>query len=169
MQREKEEREWKEAQERKTEATSKLIDFITNDLAVHVSFDYQKKMLGYHQTFSAQDMFREIDQNNNGELTSAEFCEYFKDDNDFEGFNFENVTRKWNMHGEDRLSFVDFREGLAPYSSGRDYYGSVSNSYPPRARTEEAREAQAKAARSQLKLVLYLVGKQSESTDGVMS
>jgi len=63
------------------------------------------------------------------------------------------------MYGEDRLSFVDFREGLAPYSGGRDYYGNVSNSYPPRGRTEEAREAQAKAAKSQLKLVLYLAGK----------
>jgi len=40
-------------------------------------------MLGYHQSFSAQDIFREIDANNNEELTAAEFTEYFKDEEDF--------------------------------------------------------------------------------------
>lgn len=123
--REIEEKEWKEAQEKRNEASSKLIGFVTDSLPVYINFEYQKKLLSYHATFSTSDMFREIDANKNGFINAAELSEYFKDEEDFQEFNFEIVTKKWNGHGEDKLSFQDFKEGLSPCSNNqRDYYGS---------------------------------------------
>lgn len=100
--REIEEKEWKEAQEKRNEASSKLIGFVTDSLPVYINFEYQKKLLSYHATFSTSDMFREIDANKNGFINAAELSEYFKDEEDFQEFNFEIVTKKleWSWRGQ---------------------------------------------------------------------
>lgn len=91
--------------------------FLTEDLPAQINFEYQKKLLSYYSCFSAGEIFKEIDTNGNGFISSEELAAYFEGEADFEEFNFDALTKKWNMHGEDKLSFVDFREGLAPYSN----------------------------------------------------
>jgi len=80
---EKREQEWKEAQLRKYDATGKLVGYLTDKIAEYVNIDFQKKLLSYHGSFNAMDLFRELDTNNQGFLTSDNFVEYFQDDEDF--------------------------------------------------------------------------------------
>ena len=103
------------------------------------------------------DFFRELDTDNQGFLTASHLEKYFAEDEDFVGFNFLNLVKHWNGHNEDRLSYVDLKEGISPYpgSRGRDYGGSSSYG---RYRDEEQKAAQDKAWKSQLKLVIYLTG-----------
>jgi predicted Holliday junction resolvase-like endonuclease len=69
-QKEKEEAEWKAEQEIRTEAISKLVGFVTDKVTECVNFDYQKKLLSYHATFSAMDLFRELDTDHDNYVTS---------------------------------------------------------------------------------------------------
>lgn len=48
-----------------------------------MNLENQKRMLQFHRTFSAVDLFRVMDKDGNGYLTSKEFEAYFENDEDF--------------------------------------------------------------------------------------
>lgn len=65
------------------ESISQLVKFVQDKLTVGMNLENQKRMLQFHRSFSAIDLFRAMDKDGNGFLTSKEFDEYFKDDADF--------------------------------------------------------------------------------------
>jgi len=69
---ERREQEYKEAEQRKIDAASKMIDFITSRLQEFINIDFQKKLLSYHGSFDALNLFREIDADNKGYLNAAD-------------------------------------------------------------------------------------------------
>jgi hypothetical protein len=48
-----------------------------------MNLENQKRMLQFHRKFSAIDLFRAMDTDGNGYLTSKEFSHFFANDEDF--------------------------------------------------------------------------------------
>lgn len=105
---ERREREWKDTQQRKIDAASKLINYIGEKLQEFVGIDFQKKLLGYHSSFDSNSIFRELDQNNKGYLTAEDLQAYLGENEDFAGFNFENLVRYMSSNGGNRVSYIEF-------------------------------------------------------------
>jgi hypothetical protein len=115
---ERREQEYKQLQQRKYDASNKLIGFIQDKLQVFSSIEYQKKILSFHGAFNSMKLFQEIDSDHKGYLTSENFKAYFGDNEDFASFNFLNLIKHLNGgHEEDRLSYVELQDALTPYSS----------------------------------------------------
>lgn len=113
-----------------------------------------------------------MDTDNHGYLQTVNFEEYFAEDEDLIGYNFGNLIKYWSRYEEDKLTYGDFNNGIAPYSgsasmSGQGGYGSYGASAGryqpyqpyPRHRDEDQKNSQEKSWRSQLKLVIYLTGR----------
>lgn len=73
----------KEERKLRYESISQLVKFVQDKLTVGMNLENQKRMLQFHRTFSAVDLFREMDKDGNGYLTSKEFEAYFEKDDDF--------------------------------------------------------------------------------------
>lgn len=121
-------------------------------------------MLSYHSSFDAFEFFREMDSNDNGYLSSAEFAGFFEGDEDFKDINFVDIIQAWNgPDNNDRVSASDFARGLAPYSGvpfTPNPYAVTSARYAPRKykrwNDEDQRTEQTESWKYQLKLVLFL-------------
>lgn len=60
-----------------------MVKFVQDKLTVGMNLENQKRMLQFHRKFSAIDLFRAMDKDGNGYLTSKEFDEFFANDEDF--------------------------------------------------------------------------------------
>jgi hypothetical protein len=138
------------------EATNKFVGYLTDKVTEHVNLGFQKELLSYHKSFDAHDLFRELDTDNNGFISSAEMGAYFADDEDFAGFNWENLVKYWSSGSNDKLSFADLQVGLSAYPGPRPA-GFPRGSYA-RHNDDDQKKSQDKSWRSQLKLVIYLTG-----------
>lgn len=161
---EKRQQEVKEANAKFYEATGKLVGFLTDRITDHINHDYQKKLLSYHASFDTQALFREMDTDHDGVLTSAELQAYFANEEDFADFKFGNLVKYWSGSGEDRLSFTDFQYGLSAYPGPKP----VGYTFGSRARhsDDDQKASQDKSWRSQLKLVVYLTGTYANKAAG---
>jgi hypothetical protein len=164
---EEENRKWREEEEKRLanvkeanakfyEATGKFVGFLTDKITEHINLDYQKKLLSYHGSFDSGALFREIDTNNNGTLSSEELAAYFANDEDFTGFNFLNLVKFWSGRDEDKLSYADFQVGLSAYPGPKP--AGFSRGSFARHSDDDQKSSQDKSWRSQLKLVVYLTG-----------
>lgn len=95
-----------------------------------MNIDYQKKLLGYHSSFDSNNFFRELDQNNKGYLTAEDFQAYLGENEDFAGFNFENLVRHISLNGGNRVTFIEFQEAITPYGQRGGRTGSYGGYRP---------------------------------------
>lgn len=70
---ERREAEYKAAQQRKYDGSSKIIGFLQIKLQAFINIDYQKKLLSYHASFNSMKLFDELDVENKGHVTSENF------------------------------------------------------------------------------------------------
>ena len=70
-------------------------------------------MLGYHGSFDSLEVFKQLDVDNNGYITSEEFQRYFAEDQDLEDTRFDLLINYWNRGSGDRLSYNQWRDGLS--------------------------------------------------------
>jgi hypothetical protein len=73
----------KEERKLRYESISQLVKFVQDKLTVGMNLENQKRMLQFHRKFSAIDLFRAMDKDGNGYLTSKEFDKFFANDEDF--------------------------------------------------------------------------------------
>jgi len=73
----------KEERKLRYESISQLGNFGHDKLTVGMYLENQKRMLHFHRKFSAIDLFRAMDKDGNGYLTSKEFDKFFANDEDF--------------------------------------------------------------------------------------
>jgi len=148
--------EAKEANRRHYESVHKLVSFLTDKFTEHVNLDYQKKLLTYHGSFGLKELFKQIDADNDLNITADELRAFFAGDEDLEDFNFENLVKYWAPRGGDKINFSDFQHGLSPYR-GAGLPGLARHS------DEDQKSQQEKTWRAQLKLVIYLQGQLANS------
>ena len=133
------ERQIIEERQRRYEATGKLVGYLQDKITEFVNLDLQKKLLSYHGSFNASELFRDMDKDNHGYLEAVNFEEYFAEDEDLIGYNFANLIKYWSRYEEDKLTYGDFNNGIAPYSGaasmggggGYGGYGSSAGRYQP--------------------------------------
>lgn len=62
------ERQIIEERQRRYEATGKLVGYLQDKITEFVNLDLQKKLLSYHGSFNAGELFRDMDKDNHGYL-----------------------------------------------------------------------------------------------------
>jgi Ca2+-binding EF-hand superfamily protein len=80
-----------------------------------VNIDYQRKLLSFHGSYDCLKFFRELDTDNKGYLTAENFSQYYSENVDFSGFNFENLIQYISPNGNSRITYVELKDAFTPY------------------------------------------------------